>query len=200
MSRTDFRQLVLVFILFLLTPVCHSDAITLGFDPVQQDCIAGDSVDVDLFITGLGNGIAPSLGAWDISIQFDPTIVGFDYAVYGDQLGVSVGGGSGVNGTLNLSEVSLESAADLNNLQAASFILATLTYDLLAVGTSPLNITSFVLSDAFGSTLEANVSGGEINVVPEPATMLLLGAGFAGFRRKKFSKSNLHKILMVASK
>jgi hypothetical protein len=191
MSRTAFRQLVLVFILFLLTPVCHSDAITLGFDPMQQDGIVGESVDVDLFITGLGDGIAPSLGAWDIDIQFDSTIVGFNSAVYGDQLGQSVGGGSGTNGTLSLSEVSLESATDLNNLQAGSFILATLTYDLLAVGTSPLNITDFLLVDAFASELEANVSGGEINVVPEPATMLLLGAGLAGlagFRRKRVFK------------
>lgn len=94
---------------------------------------------------------------------------------------------------LFLFELSLDSTTDLSNLQAGGFVLATLTYDLLARGTSMLNITSSLLSDAFGEPLEADVSGGTVNAqsVPEPSTIYLLGSGLIGItgcRRKKFKR------------
>ena len=117
--------------------------------------------------------------------------------VYGDQLDIfglgSIQATTVGTGTVNLFELSLDSATDLNDLQAGSFVLATLTYELLARGTSPLDITSAVLSDAFGEPLEADVSGGTINAqsVPEPATIFLVGSGLlgiAGCTRKIFKR------------
>jgi hypothetical protein len=62
-------------------------AISIDFQPSSQNVNLGDSFDVDLVISDLGNGMAPSLGAFDLDILFDSTkIEFFDY-----ELGSSLG-------------------------------------------------------------------------------------------------------------
>jgi len=89
---------------------------------------------------------------------------------------------------VDFAEVSLLLPAELDALQPASFDLATLAFDTLAGGISSLTFSQVVLADAFGGTLTASVSSGNINVaVPEPGTLLLLSTGMAGLmliRRK----------------
>lgn len=181
----------------LLLSTGNSQAITLSFDPVAQNMTVGHAVDVALKISGLVDTNSPSLGTYDLDISFDPGVLSFSSAsfgdpILGDQLDVL---GLGVNptfagitsaGVLNLFELSLDFATDLNNLQAGSFTLATLTFDTHGVGTSALGISITSLGDANGDPLTAGVANGSITV-PEPAMLPLLGSGLFGFiwmRRK----------------
>ncbi len=172
-------------------------AITIDFQPASQDVTIGDPVIVDLIISELGDGVAPSLGAFDIDILFDPTILGVDTtdsdfdgvidSVVIDPDTNTFGGtqldiwGFGANwlsasisspGVLNIYDVSLDSTTDLNTYQAPSFTLATITFDALAVGTSTLSIdpATIWLVDAADppNSLTATLTAGSVNVNPVP--------------------------------
>lgn len=169
-------------------------ALTLGFDPEAASVAPGSSVEVRIVISGLADSAAPSLGSFDLGVAYDPAIVQltgvtFGDSALGDQLDL-MGLGSissfddSVAGALSLYEISLDLAADLDTLQAGSFGLATLSFDTIGSGSTPLTLQSVVLGDANGDPLAAELVGGSIRV-PEPAlAALALAAGLMGsFRR-----------------
>lgn len=159
-------------------------ATTIGLSPVSQTSSLGSTVQVDLDISGVNNGTTPSLAAWDVSISADPTILSFNSATFGTNLDVLGLGDiqsvtSVANGTTELYEISLDSAADLSSLQAQDFTLATLYFNTSGSGTTPLDISIDSLADANGNALAADVTSATITVaqpaaVPEPSTLALL--------------------------
>lgn len=182
--------LVLVFLVIFGSSA--SSAITIGFKAVSQPVDLGAQVNAALVISGLGDGTAPSLSTFDITIVFDPSILAYNDVIYGDPvLGDQLGSGSfrqtnttPNTGAVELIELSLDAAADLNDFQVSNFTLAMLTFDTLAPGTSPLEITTYVLGDTLGDPIVPDtVENGSVDVrasaVPEPSVLLLLAGGFA---------------------
>jgi hypothetical protein len=170
-------------------------AVSLGFDPAAQTTTVGSSVGVQLRVSDLVAGGAPSLGEFDLDILFDPAVVSFASVTFGDPglgdqldpsgLGSLIGADGSVPGQVNLFEVSLDLPSDLDTLQPASFVLATLTFDAIGAGVSPLTLAINAFGDALGDPLAiAALETGEITVnaaaaIPEPATGLLVGVGWA---------------------
>lgn len=199
MKRISF--LTLVFAVLLLSPPAIVKAAMISFDPLTQNVTAGSAANVALLITGLGEGQEPSLGAFDLAVHFDHTIIAFSSLSFGDPalgdqldlggVGSVSGFDAGTPGIVNLFEVSLDSPADLDSLQAGSFILATLAFNGLAPGASSLNISINALGDALGDSLSAEIASGSINVaVPLPGAVWLLATALAGLAglRKRFGK------------
>jgi hypothetical protein len=199
-------SIITVLIAFIALPV---NAILISIEPSTQDIILGTqpTVDVDVTISGLGDGDTPSLSLYDLDISYDSAVLGFSSVVFGDpvlgnQLDLFGFGsvqdfvpGSGV---VNILEISEDFPLDLIDLQAPSFTLASLTFDILGAGVSPFAIDILDLGDELGELLLADVSDGSVTVssdqaapVPEPATILLMVSGLFGmgvFGRKKLNK------------
>jgi len=142
---------------------------------------------VTISIDGLGAGTAPSLGTYDVNLGFDPLLLSFVSATFGNQLDIFGFGDiqtvTPSTDSVNVFELSLDSATDLNNLQLSAFALATLTFDTTAMGTSPLTISLNALGDADGNALEADIQNSSIAIqdgtptspAPEPSSAALVG-------------------------
>jgi len=181
------RQVVVIGGLAVALTFCRAALgdVILSLDPLSQVAGVGSSVNVGLEISGLGGFTPPALGAFDITVAFDPTILQFAMGAFGDpilgdQLNISgLGSISSVSsgpGSVELFELSLDSIDALNSLQPATFTLATLTFNTTSAGASPLNLSINALSDAYGDALSAQVQNGGIGVtaVPEPTSPLLV--------------------------
>lgn len=184
---------LLLFLYLIQTPLAHAALIEL--QPGTIFAGPGGSISLDLVVSGLGNSTPDSLGAFDISIGFDDSLLSFTGYSLGDFLGEvglleAIDASTGdIGGAVNVGEVSLLSAPALDTLQPGTFTLATLNFNLIALApgaTTQLSLLpGFVLADASGFALPATASG-PVTVqnlpqgVPLPGTLLLLTASLFG--------------------
>ncbi|MDE0952848.1 MAG: cohesin domain-containing protein [Halioglobus sp.] len=191
--------LALLAVLFVQAPMAHSASIGFQPDPVSAD--TGDSISLDLVISGLGHFASDSLSAFDISVGFDASVLSFTGYSLGDLLGdvgaaeaIDVSAGA-AGGTVSVAEVSLFSALGLDALQPGEFAVATLNFDVinLAMGavTELSVLTGAALADTSGYVIA--VTGEESGLVkssvPAPATGLLLLAALFGWLTLKRRQS-----------
>ncbi len=141
----------------------------------------GGTLLVDVNIAGLGDGVAPSLGTFDLDVSFDALLLGFEAVEFGLLLGVpglgqAIVSSGAVGGVVDLAEVSFLSSVALDALQSDAFTLATIEFTVLAVGSTTLEFDQTVLGDGAGAPL-ASTSSDLTVVTPEIGTALLVGCG-----------------------
>jgi hypothetical protein len=168
-----------------------ANAASLQFEPAAGAIALGETLEVAVRVSGLGADVAPSLGGYDVTVTFDDGLLAFLGGSIGDpglgnQLDPANEGGNLSDlgpagpGAVNVYEVSLATPSKLNSLQAASFVLFTLRFEGIGLGTSPLGMLVNDLSDAQGLALAATADGGSASVVPLPAAAWLLGSALGG--------------------
>jgi hypothetical protein len=178
MSSRAFATIMAGLLVLMVTVESRAAPISLALVPSVMVVTPGDAVSIDLVIGGLGNGVPPSVGAFDIAVEFDLSLLAFTGADFGPYLGNHLAGeslvGVLINGSIvSLAQVSLLLPSELDALQPASFILASLAFDAIAAGTATFSLASIRVDDAFGDKL----------LVPEPGCLALLAFGLLLTRR-----------------
>jgi hypothetical protein len=190
MNKSIFFVSSTVLFLFFTTS-SHAIPI-LSITPETQTISTGAPVLIDVNITELATGIA--LGAFDINIGFDSTLLSFTNVVFGDplllgidqldplSLGMSLPLATTSSGLVNLIDISLYDPAILIAAQNSSFTLAILSFDTLVAGISPITLSINNLSNANATLIEASIQSGSVtitdqtspNSIPEPTPFWLL--------------------------
>jgi len=163
-------------------------AITLSVLPSLQTASVGDGFSLDVAIANVTD-----LFDYQFDLTFDKTILRADSVLDGGFLtsggGTSVFGGPFVltlDNTTGLVTVldSLLGPAPPATGVTGDGVLAAIMFTALATGTSDIGLANVILEDSFGNRLDAQLSGGQVNVngpapapVPEPSTILLMASG-----------------------
>jgi hypothetical protein len=164
-----------------------TNATTLSLDPASQNVGVGDSFDLALNISGLGDPGAPSLSAFDLDVVFDAARVQFDSFVFENSLGNLVASDAVLmgSGLVNLFAVSDEDPLVLDGSQPGAFTLGTLHFTALTPGNGTFSLTPNNFGDAVGNSLTLDsVEGAAVTItgtqpVPDggPGMMAALGIG-----------------------
>ena len=158
-------------------------ATTITLSEFEALATLGTPVEIAIQISGLGVGSAPSLGAFDLVVSFDPLrfalpSVVFGDPVFGDQLDVSGSGSFQLampgTGSQRVVEFSFDPEALLDAFQADAFTLATLIFNPIVTSPTPtlFELSANAVGDAAGDPLE-------VTIVPEPSSFPLLAAALA---------------------
>ena len=199
----------IIAVIFLLSWISTAGAITIGFQPSAQSVAIGDSVDVDITVSGLeAGGLDEIVSAYSLVIGYDASILSATGATFGSSLGFSFSSSDLAydTGEVLISELSLSPDDELAALQPDSFVLATLSFDATGQGTSSLEFLDYI---QFGTNFGIDVKGrsvgyvpqvlnltadsGSIQVdggppaIPEPGAVFLLGSGlfFCGLKARR---------------
>ncbi len=169
-----------------------ASAITLSVEPTYSVINVGDTFTADLVISGLIDSAPPSLGRFDIDLNYDASI--FSVAAvnpvsFGDQLDFGFNGvgdsvqteNTAIPGVVNLFELSFEIPFELDLFQPGEFTLASVSFVADSFGSGTFSLAPSLLTDSLGNPLFAQqLNPATVEVIPVPAAVWLFATGVLG--------------------
>ena len=124
----------------------------------------------------------PELFAFQFDLAFTPTIPAarVTEGPFLPRGGATVFIPGTINNTVGTITLTADSLIGAIPGVSGSGTVATVDFQALALGTSPITLSNVILLDASLAGISASTVDGTVNVVPEPATVLLLTTGLIG--------------------
>jgi hypothetical protein len=188
-----FRKHVVGVIGLLMTGlvmVQSAQALILTVTPSVTNISVGDTFSVDIVASDLSFDPLSTIGAFDIDVAFDSSLLRMDLVTFGT--GLNLGDLSGSLQTVTdwstsveVDEISFFDSDTLYTSQPLDFTLFTLDFTTLALGSSSLELTANSISDALASNggLVPTIQNGNVNIsngnsaIPEPGMISLFSLG-----------------------
>jgi hypothetical protein len=190
MLITKVARIVLLFGVMLSLTVAYASATPiLSIEPPNQVVHPAQNFSLDVIISGVGD-----LYAFQFDLAFDPLIVSAMSVTEGPFL--PTGGTTAfIAGTIDNSGGTIFSTADtliglIPGVSGAG-TLATVNFEALAIGISSITLTNVALLDSNLTPIDSNTVNGTVDVVPEPATGVLLITGCAGLLALSWRRRNI---------
>ena len=198
-----FLKLISVFLMFLAITLPAEASVYLSLQPSAQDIGAGSQFTVNM---NLDNPSSQQLSFLNVWLSFDPNYLEVVDSDSGNWItsGTNVldgpyhgafnwdfhGQNSADNGTGRISygEGSFSTTVTGNGTFAQIKFLAkapvlNTPINYLVTGTNGLDDT--YVADTVANNILGGTSGADVNVIPEPATLLLFGVGAAGLAKSR---------------
>ncbi len=178
-SMNHIKNLIIILSLITLP----SFAAVISIKPSSSEVIIGSRFSVDIMIED--SGVNEMIGAFDLNLQYDPSILQFQEYRLANELGsisdnraLDLSAGLTKEGVVNISSVSL-----LDNFynQPNTFKIADVAFNAVHEGTSALGLFNITLGNYFGDEISAVIQNSSVQAVPEPSSMVLFGVGIIGF-------------------
>lgn len=166
---------------------------SLVVTPSVSSLNVGGAFTVDVSVTGLTTGAAPSLGAFQLDFVYDNALLSLDGLTFGSQLSLNgtnslQGFIPGVGSAVAVFESSFNTSSELNDGQLGDFLLFQLALTAVAPGSSTLTLANLIMADA--ELVPNDISGSftftgsSVTIesdpaVPEPGALALVSLGTA---------------------
>jgi general secretion pathway protein D len=174
-----------IFCVVSLVLFCNAaSAATISIEPTSSTMSAGGTVNVSVQVTDVTD-----LYAYQFDLFFNPAVLSTTTVSEGGFL--SSGGSTffvpgtidNVAGTVTLTAGALEGPVPG---VSGSGVLATVLFTGVGLGASPVTLSNVVLLDSTGTDIATSIQSGSVTVIPEPASVMLLGCGvLAGLIARK---------------
>ena len=173
-----------------LLAAAPAGALTLRIDASSDVLLPDELITATVRLLGIGDGGQDAVGAFDIRLDWNESILAIEsiailpaLGVPGDALDVVSSG----DGRVRFANVSLLSPAALAGIQGDDVALVSIVLRALTPGHTMLDPSLLRVGDAWGADLELDeIISPTLRVVPEPASITLVATGLlcAAFRTR----------------
>lgn len=168
---------MIIMLSLIMSP---SFAAVISITPSTTEVMIGNQFCADILVTDPGVNAIP--GAFDLNIQYDPSILQFqEYSLIGgisDNAVLDLSVGLTNPGEVNICGLSLLDNYD-NTLN--TFKLASVVFKAIGEGTSILGLSNVTLANYFGEAINTVVQNSSVQAVPESSSTVLMSLGIFCF-------------------